>query len=107
MSRKRLGSMAGNGEVKSGDTLLAKVDYHLDFYQHFDEGHTTEGHYSIPSMKEIEGTVRGRGSVLPMGDKLTLITNEGYSLHFFIQNSATGRIMATGGLVDTEGKPVI
>jgi len=59
---------------------------------------------TIPAMKRIEGTVRGKG--LPIGDKLTLVTREGYRLEFFLENSY-GTIAATGAMLDSEGKAVV
>jgi hypothetical protein len=56
-------------------------------------------------MKRIEGTVRGKG--LPMGEKLTLVTREGYRLEFYLESSSSGTIMATGGLLDSDGRPVL
>jgi len=104
MSGKRIGSFSGSGSVELNGEVLSAADYHLEIYQDFIQGQMMEGSYNIPGGKRIEGTVRGKG--LPMGEKLTLVTREGYKLEFFMESSY-GTIAATGPLLNLEGKAVV
>ena len=103
MSVKRIGTFSGSGEVFRASVSLGVAVYHLDVYQDFLEGMMQEGRYQIPGMKRVEGWVRGNR--LPVGDALRLVTQEGYSLDFYVVNSSTGSIAASG-FVDSAGKDV-
>src|SRR5258708_365265 len=96
--------LTGTGKALRGTEIISAVDYHLEIYETFIQNITHEGSSKTPGMVRIEGTVRD-GS-LPIGEKLTLVTREGYALDFFLVNKY-GTISVSGPLLNERGEPVI
>lgn len=98
---QRIATYAGSGSVL---TLSGEVaaKYHLDVYQDVTEGNGRPG---IGKLKRIEGIVQSPG--LKVGRaQLTLLTEEGYRLQFFLVQ-ADGTIVATSSFLTQDGRPVI
>ena len=85
--------------------VLSAVDYHLEVYQEFSEGHIMGGTFGAPGMKRIEGSVRGEHR-FASGQVLKLVTKEGLRLDFSMLGS-DGSITAAGPLLDRFGNPVV
>jgi len=103
-TREKLKSFLGTGKVFSGEKLLGEGTYHIDVYQEFIEGQAPTGTYRVPGLKVIVGTMRGP---FPIGVILKLVTTDGDTLPFFIAESNTGRLEASGPFLTKEGKFVV
>ena len=97
---QRIATYAGSGSVL---TLSGEVaaKYHLDVYQDVTES-TGRG---VGSLKRIEGVVHSPNLTVGRA-QLTLLTEEGYRLEFFLVQ-ADGTIVATSSFLTQDGRRVL
>ena len=85
-----------------GTDVLDIAEYDLEIYEENPADHEHHGANWRPGAKKIEGTVVG---ALPIRKNLKLITEEGYSLSFYLRDSF-GSVVSLESMVDGAGKPV-
>ena len=102
MSWQPLRKLVGIADVFLGSELVGIADYDLEIYDENPDAHEHHGANWTPGAKKIEGTVTGE---LPIRTDLRLVTEEGYSLNFFLRDSL-GSIVILGPILDGAGKPV-
>ncbi len=85
-----------------GTDLVDIAEYDLEIYEENPEAHEHHGANWTPGAKKIEGTVVGG---LPIRKDLTLVTEEGYLLSFYLRDSF-GSIVLLHPLLDSKGNPV-
>jgi hypothetical protein len=102
MSLRPVGKLAGIGNVFLGTDLVDIAEYDLDIYEENPEDHEHHGANWTPGAKKIEGTVVGE---LPIRKDLRLVTEEGYSLCFYLRDSF-GSIVLLEPMRDSTGNPV-
>jgi len=98
--------LSGTGKALRGKEMISAVEYHLEIYQESIDvsGPTVTG--QAPGVRRIVGTITAAApGSLPIGDRFTLVTREGYTLEFWIKDSS-GAITAPGSLRDDHGRPV-
>jgi len=99
MSIRRVQILEGIGKVRSGDHVIENVAYTVEEFREFQEGQTHDGPYKIEVGGRIEGGIRTDSKALfdlSMAGRATLEMKDGYKLDFFLENSGSGRITATG-----------
>jgi hypothetical protein len=101
MSFRPVRKIAGIGNVFLGTELVDIAEYELEIYEENPEDHEHHGASWTPGTK-IEGTVVGE---LPIRKDLTLVTEEGYSLKFFLRDSF-GSVAVVSPMLDSRGTPV-
>ena len=94
--------LAGIGDVFLGTELVDIAEYELAVYEENPEDHEMHGANWAPGAKRIEGTVVG---ALPIREDLRLLTEEGYSVKFFLRDRF-GSVVISDPMVDSSGKPV-
>jgi hypothetical protein len=94
--------LAGIGNVFLGAEIVDIAEYDLEVYEDNPDEHEHHGANWRPGAKKIEGTVVG---ALPMRQDLRLVTEEGYSMSFYLKDSF-GSFVMLGAMVDGSGKPV-
>lgn len=93
--------LLGIGEVFLGTELLDIAEYDLEIYEENPEDHEHHG-ANWTGAKKIEGTVTGQ---LPVRKDLRLVTEEGYSVMFYLRDSL-GSIVCVNPILDSAGKPL-
>jgi hypothetical protein len=99
---KPVRKLSGIADVFMGPDLVDMAEYELEIYEENPEDHEHHGANWVPGATKIEGTVIGK---LPIRKDLKLITEEGYSLSFFLRDSF-GSIMILAPLTDSAGHVV-
>ncbi len=101
MSWRPIGKLVGIGNVFLGAELV-DIEYDLEIYEENPEDHEHHGANWAPGAKKIEGTVVGE---LPIREDLRLVTEEGYSLSFYLRDSF-GSVVILDPMLDGTGNPV-
>jgi hypothetical protein len=102
MSLRPVRKLAGIGNVFLGADLIDIAEYDLEIYEENPEDHEQHGANWKPGAKTINGTVVGE---LPIRKHLKLITEEGYSLNFFLRDTF-GSVVIVDPMLDSAGNPV-
>src|SRR5450759_2803579 len=102
MSFRPVRKLVGIGNVFLGTELVDIAEYDLEIYEENPEDHEHHGANWTPGAKKIEGTVVGE---LPIRKDLRLVTEEGYSLSFYLRDSF-GSVVILESMLDSTGKPV-
>ncbi len=102
MSWRPVRKLSGIGNVFLGADVLDIAEYELELYEQNPEDHEHHAGNFVPGANKVEGTVMGE---LPIRKDLRLVTEEGYSLSFFLRDSL-GSIAVSGSMTDGAGKPV-
>jgi hypothetical protein len=93
--------LTGIGNVFLGTTLVDIAEYDLEICEENPDDHEHHGANWTPGAKKIAGTVAG---ALPIRKDLRLVTEEGYSLSFYLRDSFGSVVVLT--VLDSDGKPV-
>ena len=102
MSLRPVRKLVGIGNVFLGTELVDIAEYDLEIYEENPEDHEHHGANWTPGAKKIEGTVVGE---LPIRKDLRLVTEEGYSLSFYLRDSF-GSVVVLDPMLDGTGNPV-
>ena len=102
MSFRPVRKISGIGDVFLGSELLDLAEYDLEIYEENPEDHEHHGANWTPGARKIEGTVVG---ALPIRKDLRLLTEEGYSVNFYLRDSF-GSVVILSPLLDSTGNPV-
>jgi hypothetical protein len=102
MSWRPVRKLVGIASVFLGTELVDIAEYDLEIYEENPEDHQQHGGSWAPGTKKIEGTVVG---ALPIRQDLSLVTEEGYSLSFYLRDSF-GSVVIMGPMLDGTGNPV-
>jgi hypothetical protein len=102
MSFRPVRKIAGIGNVFLGTELVDIAEYDLEIYEENPEDHEHHGANWTPGANKIEGTVVGE---LPIRKDLRLLTEEGYSVNFYLRDSF-GSVVILEPMLDGTGKPV-
>ncbi len=102
MSWKPTRKLVGIAEVFLGTEFVDIAEYDLEIYEENPEDHEHHGSNWKPGTGKIEGTVVG---TLPLRKDLRLVTEEGYSLSFYLRDSF-GSVVTLGPMLDGTGNPV-
>ena len=102
MSWRPVRKLSGIGNVFLGTEIFDIAEYELELYEENPEDHEHHGANWTPGEQKISGTVNGE---LPLRKDLRLVTEEGYSMGFYLKDSY-GTVVMVGQLVDGSGKPV-
>ncbi len=86
----------------SGAEIVDIAEYDLEIYEENPEDHEHHGANWTPGAKKINGTVVGE---LPIRKNLRLVTEEGYSLSFYLRDSF-GSVVILAPMLDSTGNPV-
>ena len=84
MSWRPVRKLEGIGNVFRGPDLVDIAEYDLEVYEENPDDHEHHAGNYKPGMKRIQGTIDGQ---LPVRQDLRLVTEEGYSLPFFLRDS--------------------
>src|SRR5882757_7178368 len=84
MSFRPVRKIVGIGNVFLVTELVDIAEYDLEIYEENPEDHEHHGANWAPGSKKIEGTVVGE---LPIRKDLRLLTEEGYSVKFYLRDS--------------------
>ena len=102
MSLPPVRKLVGIGNVFLGTELVDIAEYDLEIYEENPEDHEHHGANWTPGAKKIEGTVVGE---LPIRKDLRLVTEEGYSLSFYLRDSF-GSVVSLDPMLESTGSPV-
>lgn len=102
MSWRPVGKLTGIAEVFLGTTLVDIAEYDLEIYEENPEGHAHHAGNWKADTRKVEGTVVGR---LPVRKDLRLVTEEGYTVKFFLRDSF-GAVVISDAILDSHGNPV-
>ena len=102
MSFRPVRKIAGIGNVFLGTELVDIAEYDLDIYEENPEDHEHHGANWAPGAKKVEGTVVGE---LPIRKDLRLLTEEGYSVNFYLRDSF-GSVVILNPILDSSGNPL-
>jgi hypothetical protein len=102
MSFRPVRKIVGIGNVFLGSELVDIAEYDLEIYEENLEDHEHHGANWVPGAKKIEGTVTGE---LPIRKALRLLTEEGYSVNFYLRDSF-GTVVISDPMLDSSGAPV-
>ena len=102
MSFRPVRKIAGIGNVFLGAELVDIAEYDLEIYEENPEDHEHHGANWTLGAKKIEGTVVGE---LPIRKDLRLLTEEGYSVNFYLRDSF-GSVVILDPILDSSGNPV-
>jgi hypothetical protein len=102
MSFRPVRKIAGIGNVFLGTELVDIAEYDLEIYEENPEDHEHHGANWTPGAKKIEGTVVGE---LPIRKDLMLLTEEGYSVNFYLRDSF-GSVVISNPILDSSGNPL-
>lgn len=83
MSWQPVRKIAGIGNVYLGAEIIDIAEYDLEIYEENPDSHEHHKSNWTPGTKKIEGTVVGE---LPIREDLRLVTEEGYSLNFYLRD---------------------
>ena len=101
MSWRPVRKLEGIGNVFLGTELLDISEYDLEIYEEDPEHEERHAGAWVHGAKKIEGTVEGE---LPIRKDLTLLTEEGYSIHFYLRDSF-GSAVISDFMEPASGKP--
>jgi hypothetical protein len=102
MSLRPVRKLAGIGNVFLGAEFVDIAEYDLEIYEENPEDHEHHGANWTPGAKKVNGTVVGE---LPIRKNLRLVTEEGYSLSFYVRDSF-GSVVILDPMLDSTGNPV-
>ena len=102
MSLRPVRKLVGIGNVFLGTELVDIAEYDLEIYEENPEDHEHHGANWTPGAKKIEGTVVGE---LPIRKDLRLLTEEGYSVNFYLRDSF-GSVVILNPILDSSGNPL-
>lgn len=102
MSWRPVRRLVGISEVFLGTRLVDIAEYDFEIYEDNPEAHEHHGSNWVPGAKKIHGTVVGQ---LPIREDLRLVTEEGYTLSFYLRDTL-GCLVTLGPLLDSNGKPL-
>ncbi len=85
-----------------GTELVDIAEYDLEIYEENPEDHQHHGANWTPGAEKIEGTVVGE---LPIRKDLRLLTEEGYSVKFYLRDTF-GSVVISDPILDSSGNPV-
>ena len=102
MSLRLVRKIIGIGNVFLEEELVDIAEYDLGIYEENPDAHEYHGADWRPGVKKIEGTVVG---ALPIRKDLRLLTEEGYSLNFYLRDSF-GTVVILNPMLDSSGNPV-
>jgi hypothetical protein len=102
MSFRPVRKISGIGDVFLGTEFVNMAEYDLEIYEENPEDHEHHGANWTPGTRKIEGTVVGQ---LPIRKDLRLVTEEGYSMKFFLRDSF-GSVAILDPMLDSSGNPV-
>jgi hypothetical protein len=102
MSFRPVRKIAGIGNVFLGTELVDIAEYDLEIYEENPEDHAHHVGNWTPGTQKIEGTVVGE---LPVRKDLRLLTEEGYSVKFYLRDSF-GSVVISDPMLDSNGNPV-
>ncbi len=85
-----------------GTKLLDIAEYDLEIYEENPEDHEHHGANWTVGAKKVEGTVVGE---LPIREDLRLVTEEGYSVRFYLRDSF-GSVVILDPMLDSTGNPM-
>src|ERR1700710_899220 len=102
MSWRPVRKLVGLGSVFQGAELFDIAEYDLEVYEENLEDHEHHGANWSPGAKKIEGTVVGE---LPIRKDFRLVTEEGYSMEFYLRDRF-GSVASLSPMLDDAGKPV-
>src|ERR1700694_1682505 len=97
MSLRPVRKLVGIGNVFVGTELVDIAEYDLEIYEENPEDHEHHGAHWTPGAKKIEGTVGGE---FPVRKDRSLLTEEGYSLNFYLRDSF-GSVVILNPLLDS------
>jgi len=96
MSFRPVRKIAGIGNVFLGAELVDIAEYDLEIYEDNPEDHKHHGANLTLGAKKIE---------LPIRKDLRLLTEEGYSVKFYLRDSF-GSVVISEPMLDGSGNPV-
>jgi hypothetical protein len=99
MSFRPVHKIAGIGNVFLGTELVDIAEYDLEIYEENPEDHQHHGANWTPGAQKIEGTVVGE---LPIRKDLRLLTEEGYSVKFYLRDTF-GSVVILDPILDSSG----
>jgi hypothetical protein len=102
MSLRPVRQLTGIGNVYLGSEIVDIAEYDLEIYEENPDDHERHGANWTPGARKIEGTVVGE---LPIRKDLRLVTEEGYSLSFYLRDSF-GSVVVSDPMLDSAGNPV-
>ena len=102
MSWRPVRKLVGIGNVFLGAEVVDIAEYDLEIYEENPEDHEHHGSNWVPRASTIRGTVEGE---LPIRQDLRLITEEGYSVRFYLRDSL-GTAVIVDPMLDDKGKPL-
>ena len=102
MSWRPIRKFVGIADVFLGPTLVDVAEYDLEIYEENPDDHEQHAAHWAPGPNKVEGTVVGQ---LPIRQDLRLVTEEGYSLNFYLRDSF-GSVVLVGKMLDGAGVPV-
>jgi len=103
MSWRPVRKLSGIGNIFLGTELFDIAEYELEIYEENPDDHVHHvGSWTPGSNNKIEGTVVGE---LPVRKDLKLITEEGYSLDFYLRDRF-GTVVTLAPMVDSTGVQV-
>jgi hypothetical protein len=102
MALQPVRQLVGIGEVFLETELIDIAEYDLEIYEENPGDHQHHGANWAPGVRTIEGTVVGQ---LPIRKDLRLVTEEGYSVRFYLRDSF-GSVVITHPMLDSTGNPV-
>lgn len=102
MSWKPVRKFVGIASVFLGDDLVDIAEYDLELYEENLDDHAFHAAHHAMNVSKVEGTVTGE---LPIRKDLTLVTEEGNSLSFYLRDTF-GSIVCSSPMLDPVGKPV-
>jgi hypothetical protein len=102
MSFRPVRKITGIGNVFLGAELVDVAEYEFEIYEENPEDHEHHGANWAPGARKIVGTVVG---ALPIRKNLRLLTEEGYSVDFYLRDSF-GSVVILNPMLDSSGNPV-
>ena len=102
MSWRPVRKFVGIADVFLGTQLVDVAEYDLEIYEENPEDHEQHGAHWAVGARKVEGTVVG---ALPIRQDLRLVTEEGYSLSFYLRDSY-GSVVLLSPMLDGTGAPL-
>jgi hypothetical protein len=88
--------LVGDGRVLNGETVVAQVRYEVRSYQRYTDSSHLVGPGLIPVSRRLECDLFGLPKELAVGERLTLVLNDGRKVDFYVWAGDSIRI--TGGI---------
>lgn len=102
MSLRPVRKLSGIGNVFLGAEIIDIAEYDLEVYEENPDDHEHHGSNWAPGEKTVKGTVTG---ALPIRKDLRLVTEEGYSISFYLRDSF-GTAVVAHPMRDAAGNPL-